>query len=225
MRPHRAGDMTRQCREPDGRSDRETLITQGRASRSAFTLVELLVVIAILALLAALLFPVLFSSKAQARASVCSSNLRQIGLAIQMYRDDFGELPPRLSTLYPAYITDARLFICPSDPERGHRDGNEFLESDRYLKSGVSYDYLPNWLEAQKLGWWQTAPHYGSGRWEALTPLSECAWHWANQFYKEQTGGQKPGSKGWMFVLTAGGSVRRYRVETPLAAFTPENLR
>jgi hypothetical protein len=41
----------------------------------------------------------------------------------------------------------------------------------------------------------------------------------------QQTGGNLPGSKGWMFVLTAGGSVRRYRVENILSSFTPEQLR
>jgi hypothetical protein len=141
-----------------------------------------------------------------------------------MYRDDYGELPPRLSALHASYVNDARVFVCPSDAMKGQHDGNEFLEGHRFLKSGVSYDYLPNWSEALKLGWWQPAPHYGPGRWEALTPLSECAWHWARAFYKEQSGGHKPGSKGWMFVLTAGGSVRRFRVETPLVQFSPEHL-
>jgi prepilin-type N-terminal cleavage/methylation domain-containing protein len=194
-------------------------------AKRGFTLVELLVVIAIIAVLAAILFPVFLRAREAARAAACRSNLRQIGMAVQMYRDDFGELPPRLSALHPGYIGEPRLFLCPSDPEQGHREGNEFLEGDLHLKSGVSYDYLPNWVEAQKLDWWEPAPHYGPGRWEAMTPLSECAWHWATRFYKEQTGGQRPGSKGWMFVLTAGGSVRKYRVETPLTAFAPEHLR
>jgi prepilin-type N-terminal cleavage/methylation domain-containing protein len=196
-----------------------------RSRRPAFTLIELLVVIAIIALLAALLFPVLRASRAKARETTCGSQMRQIGLALQMYRDDCGELPPHLSSLFPAYVRDARLFVCPSDPKQGHQDGNDFLESDLYLKSGVSYDYLPNWSEALHLGWWQPAPHYGPGKWDALTPISQCAWHWAGQFNKQQAGGNLPGSKGWMFVLTAGGSVRRYRVETPLASFTPEQLR
>jgi prepilin-type N-terminal cleavage/methylation domain-containing protein len=196
-----------------------------RAARRAFTLIELIVVIAIIALLAALLYPVYSSSRAKAREATCSSQMRQIGLALLMYRDDFNELPPHLSSLFPSYVTDARLFVCPSDPQRGHQSGNDFLESDLYLKSGVSYDYLPNWSEALKLGWWQPGPHYGPGKWDALTPISQCAWHWATQFNKQQTGGNLAGSKGWMFVLTAGGSVRRYRVETPLADFTPEQLR
>ena len=103
--------------------------------------------------------------------------------------------------------------------------GNDFLEADLYLKSGVSYDYLPNWSEAIKLGWWHPGPDCGPGKWDALTPISQCAWHWATQFNKDQTGGNLAGSKGWMFVLTAGGSVRRYRVETSLAQFTPALLR
>ena len=51
----------------------------------AFTLVELLVVIAIIALLVALLLPVLARSKANAQSTVCKSNLRQLGLSLQMY--------------------------------------------------------------------------------------------------------------------------------------------
>jgi len=55
---------------------------------SAFTLVELLVVIAIVALLAALLAPALASGKRSAQRVKCVSNLRQLGLAAQMYFDD-----------------------------------------------------------------------------------------------------------------------------------------
>jgi prepilin-type N-terminal cleavage/methylation domain-containing protein len=195
-----------------------------RSHHFAFTLIELLVVVAIISLLAGIMFPVMAQTRARARETACRSQMRQIGMAIQMYRDDYQELPPHLSTLASTYVTDSRLFVCPSDPLAGHQTGNDFLEGDLYLKSGVSYDYLPNWAEAIKLGWWHAGPAYGSGKWDALTPISECAWHWANRFNRDQVGGNLPGSKGWMFVLTAGGSVRRYRVETSLAAFTPDQL-
>ncbi|MDE3067372.1 MAG: prepilin-type N-terminal cleavage/methylation domain-containing protein [Verrucomicrobiota bacterium] len=68
--------------------------TPGNA-RAGFTLVELLVVIAIISVLAALLLPALGMAKSEARTIRCLSNLKQIGLAITMYANDFqGRLVP-----------------------------------------------------------------------------------------------------------------------------------
>ena len=61
---------------------------------SAFTLIELLVVVAIIALLAALLLPVLSKGKEAGRATVCVSNLHQIGIALQIYVDGNHNLLP-----------------------------------------------------------------------------------------------------------------------------------
>jgi prepilin-type N-terminal cleavage/methylation domain-containing protein/prepilin-type processing-associated H-X9-DG protein len=64
---------------------------------SGFTLIELLVVIAIISLLAAILFPVFARAREKARQAACSSNLRQIGLAVRLYAQDWDE------TLTPKY--------------------------------------------------------------------------------------------------------------------------
>ena len=70
-------------------------------TRSAFTLIELLVVIAIIAILAAILFPVFAQAREQAKQTVCASNVRQIGLSVQMYLQDYDENLP----IFYAYNT------------------------------------------------------------------------------------------------------------------------
>ena len=91
--------------------------------KSAFTLIELLVVIAIIAILAAILFPVFARARENARRSSCTSNLKQIGLGIMQYTQDYDEkLPfacvddggfPFHFTVQP-YLKSYQVFDCPS---------------------------------------------------------------------------------------------------------------
>ena len=99
--------------------------------RRGFTLVELLVVIAIIAILAAILFPVFARARENARRSSCQSNLKQIGLGLLQYLQDYDETMPRsaygpvsapsdsvnykwMDAIYP-YVKSEPVFNCPSD--------------------------------------------------------------------------------------------------------------
>ncbi|GBC93600.1 hypothetical protein HRbin15_02100 [bacterium HR15] len=198
--------------------------------RRAFTLTELLVVIALLTVLTALLLPVYTLSRRGAQRTVCISHLRQIGLAVRMYRDDYGELPPYLSAVR-IYLNEDGVFVCPVDPLQGqHRVeatiGDAFrLEGNHYLPSGVSYTYVPNWAIARQLGWWQPGPPYGEGKWGELTPLSECHWHWARQFNPAWQRDRITQARGWILILTLNGAVRKIRAEIPPESFSPADYR
>jgi len=72
----------------------QTLIMKTASKLSAFTLIELLVVIAIIAILASILFPVFARARENARRSSCQSNLRQIGLGLAQYTQDYDERFP-----------------------------------------------------------------------------------------------------------------------------------
>ena len=108
-----------------------------RAHRApAFTLIELLVVIAIIAILAAILFPVFARARENARRSSCQSNLKQIGLGMLQYQQDYDErvVPYRVSTTNPfSPAQDAFLGSSGTPSARSATFINQLLEP--YIKS------------------------------------------------------------------------------------------
>jgi prepilin-type N-terminal cleavage/methylation domain-containing protein len=191
--------------------------------RRAFTLIEMLVVLAVMAVLTALLMPTLARARETARRQACASQLHQVGLGFSLYVQDNEDLPPRLSVLSPTYA-DAALFICPSDPVRGQLDGNDSLEGRTYLPSGVSLEYFPRWVTAHERGWWPSEPPLDRGRWDEMTPLAGCPWHWAKNWDSTRNGNDDETARGWEVVLTRGGAVKRARVEL-MKDFSPSQLR
>ncbi|RYX84442.1 DUF1559 domain-containing protein [bacterium] len=142
-------------------------------SRRGFTLIELLVVIAIIAILAAILFPVFARARENARRSSCQSNLKQWGLGLMQYTQDYDEKFPMMgyenapgsSMTYPsfwynavwAYTKSKGIQACPSD---GSQTNLAFLPDTNGQDSG-RFSYLVNDI----LGGGSTPPGGGAPSW------------------------------------------------------------
>ena len=140
--------------------------------RQGFTLIELLVVLAIIAILAAILFPVFARARENARKSNCQSNLKQIGLALRSYSQDYDERYPcyrffdnidgltyswRICLL--PYVKNRDIFVCPSA-----RNLNTFAQStndrsDFGVSPAASGAFLTSGYYCNSVHWASGAPN------------------------------------------------------------------
>lgn len=130
----------------------------GKLPQKGFTLIELLVVIAIIGILASILFPVFARARENARRASCQSNLKQIGLGIAMYTQDYdnrlvaGFLQDGTTTIYTypsgaasaigawylalyPYVKNWELFNCPSE------DSTLYYSSTKGRATAFTYAY------------------------------------------------------------------------------------
>ena len=200
------------------------------STKRGFTLIEILVTIAIIAILASILFPVFARARENARRASCQSNLKQIGLAITQYTQDYDERFPLVAVngdasitttkgaaIYPQiigwadaiqpYLKSTQIYQCPSDSGRGVVSG---IDAKPY-----NYGYTDYWYNSR------LCVDNGSGVNTGLN-LSQLAFP-ANTVSNGDGGGN--GASIGMARLTTNGYVAgyfqdNYWASTPGVAFT-----
>jgi prepilin-type N-terminal cleavage/methylation domain-containing protein/prepilin-type processing-associated H-X9-DG protein len=177
--------------------------------RNGFTLIELLVVIAIIAILAAILFPVFARARENARRASCQSNLKQLGLGIMQYTQDYDEnylihvdATTGNAKLWPQivqpYLKSEQIFSCPSRSDVTFNGGYD---------STVAYGY----------NYWMSRYYYPDATQAGIQRPSETV-------LVTETGGSGPPSGGYyLFYASYYGAVAdrantTYGFDVPTAA-------
>lgn len=187
--------------------------------KRGFTLIELLVVIAIIAILAAILFPVFARAREQARKAACASNLKQLGLGVAMYVQDYDETFPMSSMGYTVpsttwpyrtnaggaitsaywfvviepYVKSSQLFVCPTAGEIQYSGGYGWNICGTRYNSGSSY--LGNGF-----GWYAARPNTPTGSYLKVAEIQEAS----NTILLADPASSGYASNGYVFFAPSG---------------------
>lgn len=164
---------------------------RSRSRRPGFSLVEVLLVLLILGLLVALLFPVLQAAKHEAAVTVCEGHLRQIGMAVTLYREDYGAYPnpPQLVER----LHDGELLFCP------HDDRHERLASSYTFRTLIPPALTAYWNEVEL---------------DPSLVLLSCARHTEAELRpRHKTAAPAPPGFPYLLALRAGGTVQAIRMD------------
>lgn len=183
----------------------ETRISQTShtSRKSGFTLIELLVVIAIIAILAAILFPVFARARENARRASCTSNLKQLGLAVMQYTQDYDEQFPlhtgagkSIDQRLAPYVgqkesnsgaeTASGVWECPSDAAPRFNWGGRIKRSYAVI---AGWDGMNSWSNAARI-WNQSGTPFTSlaGVPSTATTLMMAEYSAAFNFMHEENG-------------------------------------
>lgn len=216
-----------------------------------FTLIELLVVIAIIAILAAILFPVFGRARENARRSSCQSNLKQIGLGVMQYTQDYDEKYPMRyyggatpvavqnanswrRQIFP-YVKSAQLFSCPSNTNNTGvaEDSDPATMTAAGLPAGSPVFYRSYGINgANTFGGTAPSEWAWSASLSQIPMTSECilvAEHSQRRPFTGDISNEEWGDPAWSFkghlgmsnFLFCDGHVKSMK---PLATATPKNL-